>query len=59
MKLVSKANYSPDKGEKIAGVRLTESAGYVPAKVRIEEMIQAGERLVDFRRGRYDFPPDK
>ena len=40
-----------------SGERLTESAGYVPAKVRIEQMIDAGRRLVDYRRGEnYDFP---
>lgn len=58
MVLVKKATYVPDKGEVNDGTRLTESAGYIPAKVRIEEMIVAGERLVDYRRGRYDFPPD-
>lgn len=58
MVLQKKSKYSPDKGEVLDGTRLTESAGYVPAKVRIEEMIVAGERLVDYRRGKYDFPPD-
>lgn len=58
MNLVKKSVYIPDKGEKIAGKRITESAGYVPAKTKIEEMIQAGQRLVDYRAENYDFPPD-
>lgn len=53
-----KAEYMTDKGEEIAGKRITESAGYIPPKTRIEEMIMAGRNLVDYRKERYDFPPD-
>lgn len=58
MKIMKKSDYSPDPGEKIAGRRITESAGYVPAKTKIEEMIAAGQRLVDYRAENYDFPPN-
>ena len=53
-----KTEYKPDIGEEIAGKRITESAGYIPPKTRIEEMIMAGKNLVDYRREKYDFPPD-
>lgn len=56
--LIQKKNgYKPDAGEKIAGKRITESAGYVPAKIKIEEMMQAGQRLAQYRAENYDFPP--
>lgn len=58
MILVKKSVYIPDKGEVLDNTRITDSAGYVPAKQRIEEMIAAGQRLIDYRRGRYDFPPE-
>lgn len=53
-----KTEYKPDIGEEIAGKRITESAGYIPPKTRIEEMIMAGKNLIDYRREKYDFPPD-
>ena len=33
----------------------TEKAGYIPAKIQIENMIMAGQRLGDYRREMYDF----
>lgn len=59
MIIQKKVDYKIDPGEKIAGDRITESAGYIPPKTRIEEMIMAGQNLLDYRRERYDFPPDK
>lgn len=47
-------NYTPDEGEKNDGELLVETAGYVPANVKIESMIDAGRRLTDFRAG-YEF----
>lgn len=35
-----------------------ETAGYVPAKVKIEQMILAGQRLVDWRKEQFDFSPE-
>lgn len=37
---------------------LTETAGYMPAKVRIENLIQAGIRLDNYRKEAYDFTAD-
>jgi len=34
---------------------LTETAGYMPAKIRIENLIQAGIRLDNYRKEAYDF----
>lgn len=45
---VTDSEFTVEKG---GGERITDSAGYVPAKIRIEQMIQAGRNLVDFRRG--------
>ena len=41
-----------------AGPPLVERSGYVPAKVRIENMMLAGQRLVESRNVRYDFDGD-
>jgi len=40
------------------GEILVETAGYVPADIRIKEFIEAGIRLADYRREAYDFGPD-
>ena len=37
------------------GKRLVEKAGYIPAKDRIENMILAGQRLIEHRMSMYDF----
>jgi len=37
----------------------TETAGYRPAEVIIGEMIMAGQRLVDYRKQRYEFGFDE
>lgn len=39
-----------------SGKSLVEKAGYVSAKTRIENMILAGQRLVDYRKHQFDFP---
>lgn len=36
---------------------LTETAGYMPTKIRIENLINAGVRLDNYRREAYDFAP--
>lgn len=43
------------KGEPGGGKQITESAGYIPIRVQVENMIIAGERLGEFRREKYDF----
>lgn len=44
-------------GEINEGPRLVETAGYMTAQQRIENIIDAGERLVQARKEAYDFPP--
>lgn len=41
--------------EKGGGKRMVETAGYIPAKQRIENMIMAGQRLALARKELYDF----
>lgn len=38
---------------------LVEKAGYISAQKRIESMILAGQRLVDYRKNQFDFPDGK
>jgi len=41
------------------GESLVETAGYRSAKDRIEDLINAGQRLLDHRKEQYDFPDGK
>lgn len=50
----TKYERKPYLGEKNSGEVLTEQAGYVPADVKILNMIEAGERLREYRLG-YEF----
>lgn len=45
------------KPEQNDGKSLVESAGYISAQKRIENMILAGQRLSDYRKSSYDFKP--
>lgn len=45
----------PEDHEINSGEILVETAGYVPAEVRIREMIDAGQRLKEAREEAYDF----
>ena len=58
MALKFKTQYtgSTTKPEKNFGERLVETAGYIPAQVRIENMMLAGRRLAEARKELYDFP---
>ena len=49
------SNKPPADEETNSGESLVEAAGYIPAEVQIMEMIQAGERLGEYRKERYDF----
>jgi hypothetical protein len=40
------------------GSTITEQAGYIPPRIQIENMINAGKRLDQYRKEMYDFPPD-
>lgn len=49
-------NRTRSEPEKNNGKSLVESAGYIPAKIRIENLILAGKRLSESRKEQYDFP---
>lgn len=52
--------YTRDKAprdiEPGGGKSIVETSGYVPADVRIKELLMAGVRLADYRAERYDWP---
>lgn len=52
--------YNRDKAprdiEPGGGKSIVETSGYVPADVRIKELLMAGVRLADYRAERYDWP---
>lgn len=56
---VTKFNAVPSAPERNSGVCKTEVAGYVPAKIKIEQMIQAGRRLREFRENDFDFESEE
>lgn len=61
--VVSQFNFDPEgvKGEVNSGELVVESAGYIPAKVQIERLLFAGQRLSDFRKGEFEsdfYDPD-
>lgn len=58
MQFDTKYERKPYKGEVNSGEIITEQAGYEPAHVKIMNMIEAGERLHDFRTG-YEFEDEK
>lgn len=41
--------------EKNSGITIVERAGYISAQKRIENMILAGQRLVEYRKQQFDF----
>ena len=45
--------------ESNSGITLVERAGYIPAQQRIENLMLAGQRLVQARKEMYDFPDGK
>lgn len=55
MELYTKYSRPPKKAEKGGGKVVVERAGYIPAKARIEAMINAGRRLVAARAKQYHF----
>lgn len=55
MELYTKYERPPKKAEKGGGKVVVERAGYIPAKARIEAMINAGKRLVSARAKQYHF----
>lgn len=59
MKFYTRFERKRDPAETNNGVRKVETAGYIPAKDRITNMILAGHRLVDSRKEQYDFEQGK
>ena len=59
MQFQTKYNHSKSPGEVNLGKNLVEKAGYIPAQARIENMILAGQRLVEHRKEMYDFSDGK
>lgn len=53
--LQTRYNLSERKPEILAKGNKVERSGYIPAKKRIENLIQAGVRLKSFRQEQYDF----
>ena len=51
----TKYTHEKSPGEINLGKNLVEKAGYIPAQARIENMILAGQRLVEHRKEMYDF----
>jgi len=49
----------PKNPEVMDPLTKTESAGYIPPKTQIENLIMAGKRLQDWRKEMYDFPDSK
>lgn len=56
MKFATAYERNPSKKEKLDQTIKVQKIGYVPAKKRIEDIINAGMRLKDFRASQYDFP---
>jgi len=45
-------------GEVLTDEVMVERSGYIPADQQILSMMEAGQRLGDYRRERYDYGPD-
>jgi len=48
----------PKKMEKNSGEKLVETAGYIPAKLQVEMLIQAGKRTDLWKQEHFDYGPD-
>lgn len=55
MKIVSQHDYKPFAGEHNDGKSFVETAGYIPAKQKIESFMQAGINLQTVR-SQFDYP---
>ena len=59
MQFQTKYTHEKSPGEINLGKNIVERAGYIPAQARIENMILAGQRLVEHRKEMYDFSDGK
>lgn len=55
MDIYGKYDRPKSKDEPGGGKSITETAGYIPVKIQVEQMILAGKRLGDWREENYDF----
>lgn len=55
MAYITRANYKPEKGQKLDRTKHVEIGSYIPPKKQIESFIQAGIRLNQTRAEQYDF----
>jgi len=58
-KVYGRWNRPARQGELNLGEKIVETAGYIPPKIQIENMIAAGQRLADYRSGLYSNEPEK
>lgn len=58
MKFDTKYERMVDTGEDLDPTSKTEQAGYIPAQVQIERLMQAGKNLQNYRKDQYDFASD-
>ncbi len=56
MEFQTRWNRQKTSPEKNSGEILTETAGYIPPKIKIEQLILAGKQLKEFRSHQFDFP---
>lgn len=47
--------HKSDPPEKNSGISPVEKVGYIPAQKRIENLILAGQRLIESRKNQFDF----
>lgn len=57
MQFQNKYNRQKSKPEPPSGRSRVETAGYIPAKIKIESFFNAGARLIQSRKEQFDFPP--
>lgn len=55
MKFQNRYSKNPRIYEPPSGKSQVETAGYIPAQVKIESLINAGRRLIDSRKEQFDF----
>lgn len=55
MQFQTRYNHQSSPPEVNSGKSLVEKAGYIPAQARIENMMLAGQRLIEHRQELYDF----
>lgn len=52
-------SYIAPEGTVIDPESIVDDRGYLPVKQRVDRMIRAGERLMEYRREHYDYAPEE